>query len=130
VIRLSALLLAGLIPACEADETVARYGAGGVTWTLVELDGAPFEARVTLDFAERGPISGQAPCNSFTTTNLVPYPWFEIGPIAATKRACPDLLAEALFFEAFSAMTQSEVQPYTLFLRNDAGQEMKFTTPG
>ncbi|WP_299142586.1 META domain-containing protein [uncultured Tateyamaria sp.] len=130
MIRLSALLLVGLIPACEADETVARYGAGGVTWTLVELDGAPFDARVTLEFADGGPIAGQAPCNSFTTTNLVPYPWFELSPIAATKRACPDLDAETRFFTAFAAMTQSEVRPYTLFLRNDAGQEMKFTSPG
>ncbi len=123
-------MLMGLIPACQADETVARYGAGDVLWTLVELNGAPFEARATVEFAEGGPMSGQAPCNRFTTENRVPYPWFEVGPIAATKMACPDLAAETAFFEALSSMTQSEVRPYTLFLRNDDGDEMKFTSPG
>lgn len=127
MMRLAGLMLIGMVPACEADETVARYGAAGVTWTLTELNGAPFDARATVEFEPGGPVSGQAPCNRFTATNSVPYPWFEVGPIAATRMACPDLEAETAFFDAFGAMTQSEVRQGTLFLRNDAGEEMVFT---
>ncbi|WP_299146906.1 META domain-containing protein [uncultured Tateyamaria sp.] len=125
--RIAAFALIGFIPTCQADETVARYGAAGVTWTLTTLNGATFAPRATLEFEPGGPMSGQAPCNRFTATNSVPYPWFETGPIAATKMACPDLDAETAYLGALSLMTQSEVRGDTLFLRNDDGGEMVFT---
>ncbi|MEO0403088.1 MAG: META domain-containing protein [Pseudomonadota bacterium] len=127
MIRAALLVLMGSIPACQADETVARYGAAGLTWSLASLNGAPFAARATLEFAVGGPVSGHAACNRFNTKNTVPYPWFEIGPIAATKMACPDLEAETAYLSALAVMTQSEVRGDTLFLRNDAGDEMVFT---
>lgn len=126
MIRLATLLMVGLIPACEADETVARYGAAGVTWSLSDLNGAPFPARATITFDPGGPVSGQAPCNRFSTRNTVPYPWFQLDPIAATKMTCPELEAENAYLAALAAMTQSEVREETLFLRNDEGGEMVF----
>ena len=124
-----ALALAGVLAAagCVADETVAAYGGANRIWTLTELDGAAFAARATLTFPERGQIAGEAPCNRFSGSMTTPYPWFETGPIASTKRACPELAAEQTFFAALGAMTQSEVLGDTLILRNDAGREMVFT---
>mgnify|MGYP001803659394 CR=1 FL=1 len=119
--------MGGFIPACQSDETVARYGAAGVTWQLSELNGAPYSARATVVFEPGGPLSGQAACNRYSATNTVPYPWFEIGPIAATRMACPELEAETAYFNALGAMTQSEVRDDTLFLRNDDGGELVFT---
>ena len=126
MIRLAALLTLGLIPACEADETVARYGAAGVTWQLSALTGAPFPARATLTFEPGGPVAGQAPCNRISTRNPEPKPWIALDPIAATKMACPALEAETAYLPALAAMTQSEVRDNTLFLRNDEGGEMVF----
>lgn len=126
MIRATVLALMAMQAACQADETVARYGASGTTWHLVRLNGTAFDAPATLVFAPGGPVSGQGPCNSFSGTNTVPYPWFEVAAIASTKRACPDVQAEAAYFQALTAMTQSEVQPTHLFLRNDAGDEMVF----
>lgn len=126
MMRLTMLALVGLIPACQADETIAAYGGAGVTWTLVEQNGAPFTARATLEFGEDGQVSGQAPCNRFSFTNGLPYPWFETGPIAATKMACPDLQAEAAFFKALSAMTRAILSEGTMTMANDEGGEMVF----
>lgn len=128
MIRAAALTLMASIPACQADETVARYGAADRLWELQTLNGIAFSATATLEFEPGGPVSGQAPCNRFTTTNTVPYPWFELTPIAATRMACPDLEAETTYFNALGKMTQSEVRQGTLFLRNDDGDEMVFTT--
>ncbi|WP_299702210.1 META domain-containing protein [uncultured Tateyamaria sp.] len=128
MIRAAALTLIASIPACQADETVARYGAADRLWELQTLNGAAFPARATLEFETGGPVSGHTPCNQFTTTNTVPYPWFELKPIAATRIACPELEAEIAYLEALSRMTQSEVREGSLFLRNDDGEELIFTT--
>lgn len=126
MIRLAALFLVGFIPACQADETVAGYGGAEKTWTLTELDGAPFTATATMSFPETGRIAGRAPCNNYNGEMSVPYPWFEVGPLMSTRMACPELEQEGLFFAALGEMTLSEVLGDTLILRNDAGREMVF----
>ena len=128
MIRAAALTLLASIPACQADETVARYGAADRLWTLQTLNGTAFLATATLEFDSGGPVSGQAPCNRFSATNTVPYPWFQLTPIIATRAACPDLEAETAYLAALSRMTQSEVRQGSLFLRNDENEEMIFTT--
>lgn len=87
----------------QPDETLRRYGAADREWVLITLNGADFPATATIGFPARSQIAGQGPCNSYTSTNTTPYPWIEIGPIAATRRACPQLQAEAAFFDALRA---------------------------
>ncbi|MGC1495846.1 MAG: META domain-containing protein [Sulfitobacter sp.] len=126
--RLILLIAAlSLTAACKKDETVRAYGGAGKDWHLSELNENPFTAKATLTFPEAGRIAGNAPCNSYNATMTVPYPWFEVGPIAATKRACPDLAAEAAFFAALDTATLSEVQGNFLILSNTDGLSMVFT---
>ncbi len=108
------------------DETLSGYGATDKTWVLTEIDGTAFEARAVLTFPEEGRIQGQAPCNTFSGSQTVPYPWFKAEGIAVTRMACPELEAEAAFFEALQAMTLAEVGVDTLFLSNDDGRKMVF----
>lgn len=124
-------LAAALLPAaCSGDETVAAYGGADHVWRLESLDGAPVTSRATLEFGENGRISGQAPCNRFTGSQTVPYPWFQTGPLAATRMACPDLEAEARYLTALEAMSQSEVSGDVLRLSNEDGREMLFRPEG
>lgn len=108
------------------DETVRGYGAGDITWQLIEMEGAPFPAPATLRFPRRGQIAGNGPCNSYRATMNVPYPWFGIGPIAATRRACPDLATELNYFDALQRTTLSEVFGDTLILSDDDGPLLVF----
>ena len=129
--KLLALLIIALaafifVKASGKDETISGYATPGVTWTLTELGGAPFPARATLTFPEQGQIAGKAPCNSYSATQSAPYPWFEVGPVAATKRACPDLPAEAAFFDALARVTLAEVAGEVLILSTEDGFEMVF----
>ncbi len=121
---LSILFLLGLL-GC-ADETISGYADPDAVYRLAEIDGTPFEPRATIAFRIEGMAEGEAPCNAWSATQSVPYPWFEIGPIAATKRACPNLAAEAAFFETLGQMSLAEVQGPILILSNDAGREMVF----
>lgn len=115
-----------LLAACAGDETLHAYGAGGKTWALTTMNGLPYPAEATLEFPKPGQITGTAPCNQYSATQTVPYPWFKIGPIAATRMACAELPAEQAYFAALGAMTLSEVSGDLLILSNDAGQEMVF----
>jgi heat shock protein HslJ len=115
-----------LLASFLADETITGYGGAGAVWTLTELDSAPFPARATLVFEDGGSVSGQAPCNRFQAQQSVPYPWIEVGPIMATKMACPDLEAEGIYLDALQEMTLAEVSGPVLILSNDAGREMVF----
>lgn len=126
----AALISILAVTGCQKDETVKAYGAADKVWRLVELDDAPVTYSATLMFPETGRIAGKAPCNTYTGSMTVPYPWFEAGPLAATRMACPDLDAETLFFAALSDMSLSEVLGDTLLLSNDEGRTMVFKADG
>ncbi|MBE1285914.1 MAG: META domain-containing protein [Rhodobacteraceae bacterium] len=123
------LALAGLA-ACSPDETVSAYGGADKIWVLSELDGNAFSARATLTFPEPGRIAGQSPCNTYSGQMEAPYPWFETGPLAVTRRACPDMAQEQVFLAALDAMTQSEVSGDVLVLSTEDGREMVFKSDG
>ncbi|MEL6690534.1 MAG: META domain-containing protein [Pseudomonadota bacterium] len=126
-----AIALLAFIGGCAADETISGYLDTGTTWQLTEMNGAPFGATATIQFPEEGSVTGKAPCNRYTASQAAPYPWIDIGPIAATKLACPELAAEGTFFAALDAMTLAEVSGPVLILNGENGEEMIFTAlPG
>ena len=120
------IVFLSLLTASCADETISGFADSDAVYHLNELNGAPFTARATITFPEPGRAAGDGPCNSWSAAQTVPYPWIELGPIAATRRACPELEAEARFFDALGRMTLAEVQGPVLILSNDEGQEMVF----
>jgi len=126
--RMFRLLLALplLIAACQKDESISGYANPDATYVLQELNGTPFPAQATLRFPEPGKVTGQGPCNSFFAAQTVPYPWIKIENIAATKRACPDLAQESIYFQILTQMTLAEALGNTLILSNDNGAEMVF----
>ncbi|MEW2912517.1 META domain-containing protein [Leisingera sp. JC11] len=124
------LITSLLLTACARDETLSAYGAAGTEWQLQVIDGAAFPAAATLMFPEPGKIAGRGPCNNFLGSQDAPYPWFETGPLAVTRMACPKLEAEAAFLQALQQMTLAEVTGDVLILSNEAGREMLFKDGG
>lgn len=116
------------LSACQADETLRRYGADAKLWILVGINGTAVSTRTTLTFPQAGTIVGDGPCNSYSAPMTAPYPWFEIGLLVSTKRACRDISAEDTFFQALGAVSLSEVLGDTLVLSNPDGLEMVFKT--
>ena len=122
----TSILLPFALAACFADETVAGYATDGAVYRLVELNGTAFDASATITFGDDGAVSGEGPCNRYSGRQSAPYPWFELGPLRATKRACPDLEAEGTFFRMLSQMTQAEVSGPILILTDEDGAAMVF----
>lgn len=121
-----ALLLILFLAACRS-ETEALYDSPDRVWTLKTLNGVPFAVPATLSFPKAGEISGSGPCNSYFGALAGPYPAFTAGPIGSTRRACPELTAETLFFEALQTATTATVIDETLVLSNPSNLEMVFT---
>lgn len=111
---------------CSPDETISGFAKTDTTYVLTSLNGTAFVTRATINFPQEGMIAGAAPCNSYSAAQTAPYPWFAVGPIAATRMACAELAAETDFFEALAAMSIAEVNGPILLLSNITGAEMVF----
>jgi heat shock protein HslJ len=115
-----------LLAGCDADETLRSYGGADKTWQLVELNGAAFADTATLTFPAKHKVAGNGPCNRFSATLDVPYPWFNVTQVVSTKMACPALAHETAFFDTLSAASISEVLGNTMILSNPEGLMMVF----
>lgn len=111
---------------CQGDETISGYLSADAVWTLETINGVGFDARATLTFPEEGKVAGDAPCNSYSGTQIVPYPWIGIENLAVTRKACSELPQETTFLATLTDMTIAEVSGNTLILTNDQGNEMVF----
>jgi heat shock protein HslJ len=111
---------------CAGDESIAGYVDPSAEYHLVEIDGEAINLRATITFSSAGEVVGQAPCNRYFATQTVPYPWFSLYGIGATRMACPDMAAETAFFEVLEDMTLSEASGDTLILSNSDGRQMVF----
>ncbi|MEM9710477.1 MAG: META domain-containing protein [Pseudomonadota bacterium] len=120
------LILPLILGLCAPDETVSGYAEPDAVYGLETLGGEAVGYEAHIAFPEKGRVQGAGPCNIFSASQSVPYPWIEIGPIAATKRACPDLAGEAAFFAALEAAELVEVAGDVLILTDGAGAEAVF----
>lgn len=114
------------LSACSRDESISKFANPLAIYHLVTLDDLGFPTRATISFPEEGRVVGQAPCNSYFATQTVPYPWFGLEGIGATRMGCPDLALESEFFDALEGMTLAEVAGDTLILSNSVGRKLVF----
>lgn len=122
------LLTLFALAACGPDETISAYGQGD-DYVLQELNGKVVNVPITLNIADSGQISGQAPCNRYSADQTAPYPWFALGPIISTRRACPELALESEYLTLLAQMTEAEVSGPILILSNEAKDALVFQTP-
>lgn len=125
-------LLLFLIPtlaACQ-DETISGYAGGADhVWSLTQTSYGEAPKGVTLVFERNGTFSGQAPCNRYFGRSTVPYPWFESGPIGATRMACSALDQEQAYFAALTGVRLAEVSGRVLILSDSGGASLTFERP-
>ena len=85
-------------------------------------------ARPTITFAADGNVFGWGGCNNFRGTARVDEARMEIGPFAATLKACTPALAnqERKFFDALAKAHVFEIDERTkkLILKDDTGAHL------
>lgn len=120
------LLATMTLLACGPDETISGYADENATYVLTSINDTAFSARATIGFPTEGKVRGAGPCNIFNAAQTAPYPWFAIGPIASTRRACPDLDLEQVLFMTLGQMRFAEVVGDVLILSGDEDALMVF----
>ncbi|MCG6902058.1 MAG: META domain-containing protein [Rhodobacter sp.] len=123
------LILPLLLTACPKDESVSGFVDPETVFHLVEMNGDPATAGATIQFPQEGRVQGTGPCNGYSATQTVPYPWIRIEAIAVTRRVCRELDAENAFLAALQAMTLVEAKGAVLILSNEAGGQLVFRAP-
>lgn len=111
----------------QPNETIHRYG-GDADWQLARLRGAAVNFDAGIVFPARNRIAGHGPCNRFTATNHLPYPWIDIVHLASTRRMCPEAQAEARYFDALKAAETSVIADGQLTLSTEDGAELAVFT--
>ena len=103
----------------------------GTRWRLEDLagDGVVDDAEATLEFVDGGRVAGNTSCNRFTGTITLTGDAISFGPLATTRRACPEALMtqEATYLAALGAAQRFEVAGDTLLIHTaDGGRPLKF----
>ena len=121
-------MLLGLLTltGCKPDETLTAYGAADRDWVVQEWHGTPLWPELTIRFEPGGAVTGTGPCNSFTATQSVPYPWIALQSFVHTEAACPALATEKALFEALQSAILVEVLGDVMILTDEADRELLF----
>lgn len=109
--------------------TMINNGSGGVTSLVAGSE-------VTAAFGEAGTVTGTGGCNRYTGPFTVEDETIAIGPLASTRKACPEPAGvdaqEAAFVSAMERATRYAIDGTTLELRDDGGAlqvSFEATTP-
>lgn len=133
--RLAAAASALALGACAAappppPAAAPALGLTGTGWSLATLEGAPATAPVSLRF-EFERVTGQGPCNRFRGGFAEgPGDALEIGPVAATRMACPDLALEERFIGALTDSVRGARAGETLTIYDRDGAALMTLTGG
>lgn len=126
----AALILAAIFAAgaAFADETAVVTDFSKMDWRLVSVDEVRLGGEVTLNLGEPARVTGQGPCNRYFADLAQDGSAFKLGPIGATKMACPDIGKEAAYFIALQAVDTMEKTAGFLRLTG-GGHELIFAQP-
>jgi heat shock protein HslJ len=118
-----ALLVVALGVCAPAQAQDGSTPLAGTSWRLIELNGervAPAGNPLTLQFAADGSrVSGYGGCNQFSGEYAQNGASLRLGPLAYTRRACPepDLNAqETAYFQALESTTRYSLEGRQLVL--------------
>ncbi|MBK4216562.1 META domain-containing protein [Paracoccus caeni] len=108
---LAATLAAATLTLAACQDSTPKTSLGGVpfgNYVLVGMDGAAVPLRnVTLNVQEKR-LSGQGPCNGYTTPNSAELPALALAPLTTTYVACDKATFEQRFFHVMQTATEVE----------------------
>jgi Heat shock protein len=119
----SALAAAAALAACAAPapQPAGPPALQGVLWRLDRLNGEPVEPVITLAFGAEE-LRGAGPCNRYFGAWAQEGDRLALGPIAATRRACPDLDLEQRYFAALTDVAAFSGDRRRLVMRDAEGE--------
>lgn len=119
----AAILFAGCCP-CRSYQKKTRRPLEGTEWQLIQLGGTRIEpqaGKFTLTFlSAENRLSGVGACNRLTGSYTAGQRQeLRVGPVAATRMACPDSAREQEFIAALESATHYDMDGPMLLLLSD-----------
>lgn len=115
------ILAAVLFTGCCNCNKKSSYPFQETVWQLTQLNGKSVKAdnNFTVAFLNTGRITGKGACNTFFG------PWesakgknnrIEVGQLASTMMACPNMETESAFFKALEKTTEYRIEEGRMYL--------------
>jgi heat shock protein HslJ len=121
--RVAVLLV--LAAACRGSMRKQSRSLERTAWVAQDVDGHGVVARVqsTIAFGGDGQANGNGGCNRYRTTATLGKDTIALGPIAATRMACPPPIMEQeqRFLAALATVRRYEIDRGMLVLRDQDG---------
>lgn len=117
-------LMAGM---ATAQQVPAPYQG---TWTLSDINRAPFYGGATLVMTGPGSFAGQGPCNQYSGTAAGTLPAFEVGQLLSTRMSCQMLETEHEYFGILKNVVTAEVTGDGLYLSTVNGVTLHYLPGG
>ena len=123
--RSAVLVLAAIVTACGGPMRTKTPSLERTAWIAQEIDGYAVVDRVqsTLELGADAQAGGTGGCNRYRTSAKLGDGTIELGPIAATRMACPPAAMdqERRFFTALAGVRRYEFDRGVLVLRDADG---------
>lgn len=104
----------------------ASSGLIGPTWVAEDIDqrGAMDMLQSSITFTPEGDAQGSGGCNSFRGTYKLDGVGLTLGPLAGTRRACPEAIMdqEARFHDALGRVRSFRIEQGLLYLLDEQGR--------
>jgi heat shock protein HslJ len=110
----------------------ADFSLTGSEWLLEDLAGRGVidNVQATLAFPEKGKVSGNGSCNRFFGTAKITANAVQLGPLGATRMACPEavMIQETKYLDALQKTERFEWNdPYLLLEAKGIEKPLRFT---
>jgi len=90
------------------------------SWQLQSMMGKEVNENITLSF-KQGKISGKSFCNNYFSECTIKGKKLKVEAVGATKRACPDLEKEKMYFNLLIQVQSYKMKDGQLYLEADKG---------
>jgi heat shock protein HslJ len=114
LLLLAAIALISLKDMRPIADSSASTVITGIDWQLISIDETAVEtnAGLSIRFEPDGKISGHGGCNSFFSSYTMHESAIDIGPVGATRMACPEpqMQLEQLYFDVLDNASTAEVR--------------------
>lgn len=126
---LAAVFVAMFLMGCGSSEVVKKT-LDMNTWEIIQIGAKSLEdmdsdqlPTMMFDLA-KGQISGSTGCNSYSGSFSSDEFGVEMGEMAVTKKACPDMTTETMFLEALGNVARIDLGDDMIRMFNASGVEV------